>query len=120
MFSEKKRKLLYGEIGEDIRATRMVTDGKRKLIYYPCGNVFQFFDLEKDPKEQHDLHEVFEWKDTEKMMIEYLIAHLHGKDCEWMKDGKLVGFPEPEYYASPDYTLFNQRGIHWPPPGQGQ
>ncbi len=120
LLSGEKRGMLYGEIGEDIRATRMVTDGKRKLIYYPCGNVFQLFDLESDPKEQRDLYGTSGQQDTVKAMKEYLISHLHGGDAAWIKDGALAGIPEPEYRTAPDYTLFNQRGIHWPPPGQGR
>ena len=34
----------------------------------------------------------------------------------WLKDGVLKGVPAPDFKPSPDYALFNQRGLHWPPP----
>ena len=46
----------------------------------------------------------------------YLISRLHGEDLNWLRDGRLIGFDAGEYSPSPDYALFNQRGLHWPPP----
>ena len=34
----------------------------------------------------------------------------------WLRDGGVIGFDAGEYAPSPDYSLFNQRGLHWPPP----
>ena len=50
-----RRETLYGEALEGPKATRMVTDGRHKLIWYPDGNVVQLFDLDADPTERHDL-----------------------------------------------------------------
>jgi arylsulfatase A-like enzyme len=33
----------------------MIHDGRYKLIYYPCGNLTQLFDIDSDPREEHDL-----------------------------------------------------------------
>ena len=45
-----------------------------------------------------------------------LIGQLYGKDLEWVKDGRLVGFEAPVYKEKADYGLYNQRGYHWPTP----
>ena len=111
-----QRKLLYGEIGEGRKATRMATDGQYKLIYYPCGNVLQMFDLLHDPEEHYNLFGRPELEEVQRLLTDYLISCLHGEDLNWLKDGCLIGFDAGEYAPSPDYSLFNQRGLHWPPP----
>ena len=55
LFGERKRQVLFGEISEGPRATRMIHDGRFKLIYYAWGNRIQLFDLEQDPMEMKDL-----------------------------------------------------------------
>lgn len=117
LLSEQKRELLYGEIGEGKKATRMAADGRYKLIYYPCGNVFQLFDLKKDPKENRNLHLQEGYGEIEEKLKAYLTGHLHGTDLDWIKDGELKGTAAPEYRPAPDYELYNQRGLHWPAPG---
>ncbi len=110
------RELLYGEIGEGRKATRMATDGRYKLIYYPCGNTFQLFDIQADPHEKHNL--IHDPSCAEKLseLRAYLIAHLHDSDLAWIRNGELVGFDAGSYAPAPDYELYNQRGYHWPPP----
>ena len=39
----------------DTNEMQYVTDGKRKLIWFPRTNIEQFFDLETDPYETTDL-----------------------------------------------------------------
>lgn len=119
LFSGKKREMLYCEVSEGLKATRMVRYDNYKLIYYPCGNVFQFFDLEKDPKELHNAHGEEIYAEVEEKMASYLIENLYGEDLTWLKDGKLVGFEAPEFKSSPQYSLYNQRGYHWPAPKEG-
>lgn len=119
IFSDKPREMLYGEVSEGLKSTRMVRYEKYKLIYYPCGNVFQFFDLEKDPKELHNAYGDEEYMEVENKMISYLISNLYGDDLKWLKDGKLIGFESPQYISSPKYSLYNQRGYHWPSPKEG-
>lgn len=118
---EKQHTLKYCEVSEGLKTTRMVTDGRYKLIYYPCGNVFQMFDLQEDPKELCNIAESTEKERMEKRktLENALIAHLYGLDAAWVKDGKLVGFPAPPYEAGKDYYFYNQRGYHFPPPKGG-
>ena len=108
--------MLYGEIGEGPKATRMVTNGKFKLIYYPCGNVFQLFDNQADPQVRCNLYGLPGYESSAQCLYDYLIEHLHGNDLTWLKDGVLEGTPTPSFKRAPDYALFNQRGLHWPPP----
>jgi len=110
------RDRLFGEIGEGRKATRMATDGRYKLIYYPCGNVFQLFDIKNDPKENNDLSRDPACAGILNGLRDYLISCLHGSDLEWIRDGKLCGFEAGEYKKPADYGLYNQRGLHWPPP----
>ena len=112
----RERDMLYGEIGEGRKATRMAADGRYKLIYYPCGNTFQLFDLETDAKEKKNLFGLPACRGVQEKLTAFLIRHLHGDDLLWLKEGKLCGFDAGEYRPAPDWGLYNQRGLHWPPP----
>ena len=112
------RDFLFGEIGEDKKATRMVRRGDYKFIYYPCGNVKQLFDLKNDPTESHDLAGDAAYAALLAELEALMIPQLHGMDLDWVHDGCLVGYPAPEYRPTPNYGLYNQRGYHWPPPTQ--
>ncbi len=114
LWSGKERDLVYGEAGEGAKATRMIRSGRYKLIYYPSGNVAQLFDIENDPKELHNI--AAEQPEIRQRLEHDLMRHLYGKDMDWMTNGKLTGLPAPEYSRKPDYGLYNQRGLHWPPP----
>lgn len=111
-----KREFVYGEVSEGNKATRMIRKGQYKLIYYPCGNVFQLFDMENDPKETHDLSQDPALAAVRSELEQLLVSQLYGKDLEWIQDGRLVGFQAPEYKEKADYGLYNQRGYHWPTP----
>lgn len=115
---DEKRKLLYGEISEGPRAVRMVFDGRHKLIYYPYGNLFQLFDLEEDEREQNNLAGVPAYGEVLKRLKDFLAENLYGEDKNWVIDGSLEGVEPPEYKEGPDYGFSNQRGLHWPAPGQ--
>lgn len=97
-------------------ATRMVHNGRYKLIYYPVGNRVQLFDLQNDPNELEDLAGTPRLAQVQQQLVEQLIANFYGGDLEWVKDGELVGLPDLEYTPRPDRGLSGQRGIHWPPP----
>lgn len=116
LLTEESRDLLYGEIGEGVKATRMATDGCMKLIYYPCGNVFQLFNIKNDPEENHNLYGCDGYEKITERLKKYMMEHLHGDDFAWVCDGKFIGVKEPEYKMAPDYELYNQRGWHWPAP----
>ena len=110
------RETLYGEEGEGIRATRMVHDGRYKLIYYSSGNVTQLFDLDSDPLECHNLSSRPEHATTVRRLTEELVARLYGSDRAWLCDGSLIGEQEPLEPMDPVPGLYGQRGSHWPPP----
>ena len=116
MFSNEHHPYLYGECGEGQKAGRMIRFDNYKLIYYPCGNVTQLFDLSKDPDEEHDLAGQLSYGEVQKKMTAFLIKELYGDDLQWLQDGKLVGF-QPVFAEKTDYGLYNQRGYHWPQPG---
>lgn len=77
-----------------------VTDGRRKLIWLPRIDTFQFFNLETDPGECHNIYyepaaqpEVMQWK-------RYLIDELESRGCNWVSAGDLVSPPPPEPLVS--------------------
>ena len=114
MVAEQKREYLYGECREGSLATRMIHEGRYKLIYYGCGNRTQLFDLEEDPNECRDLSESVSHTEIRDRLIDILIGELYGSDEEWVQDGKLAGIPDQEYSPRPNRSLSGQRGSHWP------
>jgi len=113
---ERRRPFLYGEEGEGDLANRMVHDGRRKLIYYPCGNRIQLFDVVSDPAERHDLSGSSDHRDVRKRLTALLLEQMYGADAVWVRDGELVGLPDREVSTVPPLGLGGQRGSHWPPP----
>jgi hypothetical protein len=116
MVGDKKREWLYGEVGEDGHATRMIHDGRYKLIYYPVGNYRQLFDLETDPDEWIDLSASADHAEVLERLTGHLIGQLYGGDETWVEEGQLVGLPDREFTPGPNKGLSSQRGSHWPPP----
>lgn len=116
MVGEHRRDWLYGEIDEDGSATRMVHDGRFKLIYYPVGNHSQLFDLREDPQELNNLSGLPSHAEVEGRLTEHLVGALHGGDEGWVQDGKLIGLPDRAYQPGPNRGLSGQRGLHWPAP----
>ena len=91
------REYTYGELWEDDRATRMIRTKTRKLIYYPVGNIFQLFDLEKDPNELKDVSGDPAYTDCLNDLKSKLIKKLYGSDLSLIKDGKLEGLSQKKY-----------------------
>jgi choline-sulfatase len=118
MVGETKRESLYGEYGEDEEATRMLREGRYKLVYYALGNRKQLVDLENDPLERTDLIESPDHAEVVARLTGLLVSQLYGKDSTWLEDGKLVGLPAATGSPAPDRTLSLQRGRHWPVPPQ--
>jgi arylsulfatase A-like enzyme len=112
MVGATRRQTLYGEVGEATRATRMLHDGRHKLIYYPVGNRLQLFDLESDPQELTDLSEAQDSAPVRRRLEQALMAELYGSDREWVKDGELVGLPDAEVSPQSNRGLSGQRGMH--------
>jgi arylsulfatase A-like enzyme len=113
---ERRRDWLYGEIGEDAAATRMVHDGRYKLIYYATGNHRQLFDVQEDAQERHDLAGVPDHAATLERLTQILVGQLNGGDEAWLQGGRLVGTPGRRFLPGPNKGLSSQRGDHWPPP----
>jgi arylsulfatase len=115
MLGPERRTVLYGEVGEGLDATRMVHDGRFKLIYYPAGDHIQLFDLETDPRELANLAARPEHAAVRERLTAHLVSHLYGGDENWVRDGELVGLPAPVIEPAPNRGLYSQRGTHWPP-----
>ncbi len=96
LVGRERRGFLYGELYEDVFATRMAHDGRHKLIYYPTGNRLQLFDLAEDPDEMRDVSEEAGYAAVRHTLTERLVRHMHGDDTRWVRGGRLVGEPEPE------------------------
>ena len=117
IFVEKERDYIYGEVSEGEKATRMIRDREYKLVYYPCGNVKQLFDMKNDRKECHNLYGKPEYGTIAGNLEKKLMDNLYGDDLRWIRNGRLVGFEAPEKLTpKPDFGLYNQRGYHWPQP----
>ncbi len=116
MVSAAPREVLYGECNEGPTATRMLHDGRHKLIYYAAGNRTQLFDLHDDPHELHDLSDEPGHAEIRKRLTARLVDELYGSDQEWLTGGELTGLPSEPPGAVPNRGLSLQRGVHWPPP----
>ena len=115
MLGQRRRETLFGEISELPLATRMVHDGRYKLIYYPVGNVVQLFDIDEDPRELTNLADSPGHARARAQLEAALIAELYKGDEAWARDGRLVGVDDRPYAPSADRALNGQRGLHWPP-----
>jgi arylsulfatase A-like enzyme len=118
MVGRSQREWFYGEYGEHIEATRMIHDGRYKMIYYAAGNRRQLFDLETDPQEMSDLIDAEDHQSVRLRLTKQLQSELYGSDLDWIRDGQLVGLPNQANEEVPDRTLSLQRGRHWPVPPQ--
>lgn len=114
-----RRATLYCEALEGAKATRMVTDGRYKLIWYPAGNHVQLFDLDTDPRELHDRAADADCAAERERLTEALLGELHGSDLDWLQDGQLIGCRPPELVHADNRGLSGQRGLHWPAPLPG-
>ena len=108
-----RRDHLYGEFQEGELARRMMRDERFKLLYYSVGNVFQLFDIDNDPLEQHDLAGEHQHAEVRERLSRLLIDHLYGTDLEWVRDGALVGLPDRPYVPVPNRRLSGQRGLRY-------
>lgn len=118
MLAPRRREFLYGEYGQLDEATRMIHDGRYKLIYYAAGNRLQLFDLASDPREMEDLADHVTHQHIRDRLAQLLVSQLYGTDLQWVRDGQLVGLPETAAPAPPNRDLSLQRGSHWPIPPQ--
>ncbi len=115
LVTAEKREYFYGEVGEDGHATRMMHNGRYKLIYYPVGNHRQLFDLQTDPDELHNLASDTGHREVLNDLTEKLVDQLYGGDESWWNGTELVGSPDRTFHQGPNRGLSSQRGQHWPP-----
>ncbi len=117
---EKTRATLYGDCLESAPGSRMLHDGRHKLIWYPAGNSFQLFDLVNDPMEVDEVSGHRDYQETFESMKTALAEELYGADIDqgWFKDGAMVGFDPGPFTPRPDRSLHGQRGMHYPVPPQ--
>ncbi|MCV0424178.1 MAG: sulfatase-like hydrolase/transferase [Roseibium sp.] len=122
MIGEKRRNLFYGEVLENNSASRMMHDGRHKLIWYPAGNWVQLFDLETDPDETRNLADDPTYASVRRSLETALAAHCYGIDVDqgWVVDGKLVGYDPGPYVPKADRSFSSQRGLHYPQPPAGE
>jgi arylsulfatase A-like enzyme len=80
MLTDPRRETLYGEVGEGVNATRMLHDGRFKLIYYPVGNRVQLFDLDADPGGFTDLSDYEAHADIRQRLQSSLQQEFYGSD----------------------------------------
>jgi len=118
---ETRRDHLYGEVLENDGATRMLHDGRHKLIWYPAGNHVQLFDLQEDPDERVDLSSSQRDADTRQRLEQVLASHCYGIDVEqgWVRNGRLIGYDPGAYVPKPDRSFSAQRGVQHPQPPSG-
>jgi arylsulfatase A-like enzyme len=112
----RHRDSLYGECGEGRNATRMLHDGRHKLIWYPANHCVQLFDLEADPLEMTNLAEADAYRPIRERLEAALVAQLYGSDLDWVRGGRLAGYDPGPFQAKPNRALAGQRGLHYPPP----
>ncbi len=113
VFSGPTRSEIFGEYGDGVGATRMLRQGKHKLIYYPAGNVFQLFDLESDPEETINLFGTSGMEPLTQELCGRLASHLHGADREWVVDGVWSGLPEAKKKNKASLGCSGQRGYRF-------
>jgi len=112
----RRRGLLYGECRDGLNASRMMHDGRHKLIWYPAGNRIQLFDLDVDPAETRDLFGDPSYAEVRDHLEVEMARQLYGTDLAWIHDGRLVGYDPGPFAVAPNRTFGNQRGLHYPPP----
>ena len=115
MAASERRAYLYGEAMVGAKATRMIHDGRYKLIWYPAGNQLQLIDLETDHHERVDRSNDPGLADIRARLSAELVRQLYGADLAWVEDGRLIGMPAPALHARPNRDLHGQRGLHYPP-----
>jgi arylsulfatase A-like enzyme len=118
MLGEQRREVLYGDCLETPGASRMLHDGRHKLIWYPAGNTVQLFDLETDPQELEDRAADPAYAELRQSLESRLADQCYGADLDqgWVRDGRLEGFDPGPYRRKVDRSFTGQRGLHYPEP----
>jgi arylsulfatase len=114
MVGDGKRSHLYCEAMEGNNATRMVCDGRFKLIWYPVSGVVQLFDLDFDRDECCDLAADPAKQGDRERLERLLVGELYGADREGVLDGRLGAIASSPESPKPNRGLSGQRGLQFP------
>ncbi len=120
MHGAARHDVIYGDCLDNNAATRMVHDGRHKMIWYPAGNIVHLFDLETDPTELRNLADDPAHAGVRAKLTARLCERLWGIDVEqgWAAGGVLTGHQPGPYVVRPDRSWSGQRGVHYPQPPQ--
>lgn len=77
-----------------------VTNGHRKCIWLPRVDLMQFFNLDDDPGEIHNLIDDSEFRDEISQWKGHFVHELAQRNCGWVQEGELV-CPSDEPLVSP-------------------
>lgn len=118
MVGSARRTMLTGDTLENNGACRMTHDGRHKLIWYPAGNAYHLFDLERDPQELREVSADPGYAEVRTRLEAALVEAAWGNDLElgWVREGRLLGFDPGPFAGRPDRSLSGQRGLHYPQP----
>ncbi len=116
MVTGGQREHIYGEFGEEQHSSRMIRDKRYKLIWYPCGNLFQLFDLGEDPNEMTDLSADPAHAGTVARLKNLLRSEMYGSDEKWFTGDEIVGEPGRTFHPGQNRGLSLTRGHQWPVP----
>ncbi|MCY4326819.1 MAG: hypothetical protein OXC53_04460, partial [Rhodobacteraceae bacterium] len=106
----------YGEFGEASHSSRRIRDDRYKLIWYPCGNHVQLFDLVEDPYEMTDLGRDIANAETVARLMSILRSECYGSDEAWWDGDTAIGEPGKTFHPGPNRGLSLTRGHQWPVP----
>ena len=81
---------IHGEHTHFGQSLHWVTDGRRKYLWASGRGIEQFFDLEQDPQELHNLVDDAERADEVERWRQVLIGYLEGREEGYVADGRLV------------------------------
>ncbi len=76
-----------------------LTDGHIKYVWFTRSGEEQLFDLDKDPKEEHNVVGERHYKKTLKKLRAAMVDHLSERGETWVKDGKLQLIEKPVLYG---------------------
>jgi choline-sulfatase len=107
------REYLHGECADVPSLNsgmQYLTDGKRKYIWYPGPGTEQFFDLENDPREMHDLARDGDRQDEITAWRERLIEQIDGRPESFVQNGALATLGSNTPFCMPGYEQHGGAG----------
>jgi len=114
LVGNKARSTLYAEWGVGSTSTRMIHNGRYKMIWYPAGNRFQLFDLEADPHELSDISGQEAHVKLLGRLRSVLARNFYGTDTKHFRDNKIYGLADPKRKFRASRDLSRQRGLAFP------